>query len=223
MSCHYACFAQPRGVFGRLWNDSLDRQKRRFSQAERREKIVAAVSASPVYVLDTRVQNEARSVPEEKPQTTQKPSNPSSRPGSAMQTLQIDEAQMAQCDASKPSSRAPSHEKSDAHRRPSKTILPTSDFSFPSNISKRRASAPDVVTRSWCLSDRRGSASSTLPPPGPPSPSQSLIIRSVSPSSHHPSPRLDVPEGDELAFGTKFSIFLVLADVQDGKHITTAP
>eukprot|EP00438_Fugacium_kawagutii_P021981 Skav217009 [mRNA] locus=scaffold1803:195986:198608:- [translate_table: standard] len=208
---HSALFSEVSGVFGRLWNDSLDRQRRRFSQAERREKIVAAVSASPVYVLDTRLPSEAKSIPEGKSQTTQKPS---SRPGSAMQTLQLDETKMAQCDASKPSSpsRAPSHEKSDAHRRPSKTLLPTSDMSFPSNISKRRASAPDVVTRSWCLSDRRptgSSASSTLPPPGPPSPSQSLIIRSVSPSpSHHPSPRLDVPEGDELAFRTNFSIFL---------------
>lgn len=178
---HSALFSEVSGVFGRLWNDSLDRQRRRFLQSERRERIKAAISTPPVYVLDTQHKHDpgASQEPEKQAQP--------SRPGSAFRT-QVEEA------APSPS---PSHDRADQHRRPSKTLLPTSDLSFPVNISKRRASAPDVVTRSWCLSDRRPSnATSTLPPP---SPTASLIIRSVSPSPSNPSPRLEAPEVDDLA------------------------
>lgn len=189
---HSALFSEVSGVFGRLWNDSLDRQRRRFLQSERRERIKAAISTPPVYVLDTHSKHDPGASPE--PEKQAQPS----RPGSAFRT-QVEEAQNVQFDTSKtPSpSPSPSHERVDQHRGPSKTLLPTSDLSFPVNISKRRASAPDVVTRSWCLSDRRPSnAPSTLPPP---SPTASLIIRSVSPSASNPSPRLEAPEVDDLA------------------------
>lgn len=200
---HSALFSEVSGVFGRLWNDSLDRQKRRFLQSERREKIKAAIATPAVYVLDTRSHLDEREQPETAKQT-QKPS----RPGSALRTLQTeapDAPDVSAASATSPlASRAPSNDstrKPDAHRRPSKTNFPGPDLSFPPSISKRRASAPEVVTHSWCLSDRpkrtsqTGATSNTsnLPPPSPTG--SALIIRSVSPSSHA-SPRLDT---DDLA------------------------
>lgn len=188
---HSALFSEVSGVFGRLWNDSLDRQRRRFLQSERRERIKAAMSTPPVYVLDTHSKHDPGDPGVSEPEKQTQPS----RPGSALRT-QVEEAHV-QLDTSKSPSPSPSHDRAEQHRRPSKT-LPTSDLSFPVNLSKRRASAPDVVTRSWCLSDRRpskSSAPSTLPPP---SPTASLIIRSVSPSASNPS-RLEAPEVDDLA------------------------
>ncbi|CAK9010269.1 unnamed protein product [Durusdinium trenchii] len=180
-----ALFGEVKGVFGRLWNDSLDRQKRRFLQKERREKIQSALQSAPVYVLD---ENPAERV---------------GRPCSASRTQQTEETEAIEVSAKPSLSSAPapldpsnastSPSAEDAHRRPSKTLLP-SDLSL-RHVSRRRASAPEVITRSWCLSDRPSNQSATASNLSPPSPTASLIIRQFSPS---PS-RLSDPQVDLAA------------------------
>ncbi|CAK9011472.1 unnamed protein product, partial [Durusdinium trenchii] len=193
-----ALFGEVKGtstasVFGRLWNDSLDRQKRRFLQKERREKIQSALQSAPVYVLD---ENPAERV---------------GRPCSASRTQQTEETEAIEVSAKPSLSSAPapldpsnastSPSAEDAHRRPSKTLLP-SDLSL-RHVSRRRASAPEVITRSWCLSDRPSNQSATASNLSPPSPTASLIIRQFSPSpSRLSDPQVDLATEPQDAHGS---------------------
>lgn len=188
-----------QGVFGRLWNDSLDRQKRRFLQKERREKIQSALQSAPVYVLD---ENPAERV---------------GRPCSASRTQQTEETEAIEVSAKPSLSSAPapldpsnastSPSAEDAHRRPSKTLLP-SDLSL-RHVSRRRASAPEVITRSWCLSDRPSNQSATASNLSPPSPTASLIIRQFSPSpSRLSDPQVDLATEPQDAHGSVLKLKL---------------